>query len=242
MTDDPLELSNRFPAAPKYLMQVWLAERAGERAGTSKIAGRLGVSPAAVTQSLQRLARGGLLEQRPSRGFILTDLGRPLAERIVRRHFLLERLLADELGAPWDVADEEAELLQRSLSSRLEASLFERLGRPETCPHGNPFPGAPSEARLLALPRLADLPAGTTGPVRRVTEEGEMMPGLLAFCVDAGIVLGTTLRVVRSLESPEGDGTVAGDLQVEVVDAGHGDTLLVVPGAFSEHICLDISI
>lgn len=112
MVDDPFLLSRKFPAAPAYLIQLFLFDRDGIPVVGSRISERLGVSPSAVTQSLKRLAEQGIVTNEGGRGFSLTPEGRVLAQRIVSRHYLLERLLVDQLDVAWDVADEEAEYLQ----------------------------------------------------------------------------------------------------------------------------------
>lgn len=179
---------------------MYLMHREGEEISNSRLARLLGVSPAAVTQSLKRMVGLGLLARCGARESVLTEDGRRMAERIISRHYLLERLLVDTLGAAWDVADEEANHLQVSLSSRLEALLAERLGHPETCPHGNPFPGARSEKRLLTAPSVLDSRDGDSVSLLRVTEEGEMVPGLLSFCVSHNIGLGTMMQVAGRCE------------------------------------------
>lgn len=190
MVADPFVLSRTFPAAPAYLIQLFLFDRDGIPVVGSRISERLGVSPSAVTQSLKRLEEKGIVGHDQHRGFALTREGRALAERVVSRHYLLERLLVDQLGVAWDVADEEAEHLQGSLTERLEEILYEKLGRPQTCPHGNPFPGAQVEAEILACPPLTRFAEGTEVSIVRVTEVGEMEDGLLKFCHEAGIRIG----------------------------------------------------
>jgi DtxR family Mn-dependent transcriptional regulator len=111
---------------------MYLMVRESEQISNGRIASKLGVSPAAVTQSLRRMGGLGLLVHHSAGTYELTENGWRMAERIISRHYLLERLLVDTLGAPWDVADEEANHLQISLSGRLEQLLDERLGHPET--------------------------------------------------------------------------------------------------------------
>ncbi|HKJ85698.1 MAG TPA: metal-dependent transcriptional regulator [Spirochaetia bacterium] len=227
MSDDPFLLSQKFPAAPNYLIQMYLFQREGQAVVGSRISERLGVSAAAVTQSMGRLVARGLVRHDAVRGFSLTSEGRAMAERVVSRHYLVERLLVDKLDVPWDVADEEAVHLQGSLTPRLESILAERLGHPETCPHGNPFPGSPGESRILAAPPLTALDAGDTGRLIRVTEEGELVGGLLAFCSEHGLHLGVEIEVL-------------GRDQDSVVVSLSGASL-EVPNGYARHICIEMS-
>jgi DtxR family transcriptional regulator, Mn-dependent transcriptional regulator len=226
MSDDPFLLSQKFPAAPNYLIQMYLFEREGQPVVGSRISERLGVSGAAVTQSMGRLVARGLVRHDAVQGFSLTEEGRAMAERVVSRHYLVERLLVDELDVPWDVADEEAVHLQGSLTSRLESILTERLGRPQTCPHGNPFPGSPDESRILAAPPLTALETGRSGRLLRVTEAGELVRGLLAFCSENGLHLGVELAVLgRDQDS---------------VGISLSGVSLAVPTEYARHICIEI--
>lgn len=226
MSDDPFHLSQKFPAAPNYLIQMYLFQREGQPVVGSRVSERLGVSAAAVTQSMGRLAARGLVRHDAVRGFSLTAEGRTMAERVVSRHYLVERLLVDELDVPWDVADEEAVHLQGSLTPRLESILTERLGHPQTCPHGNPFPGSPDESTILAAPPLTTLETGTSGRLLRVTEEGELVGGLLAFCSENGLQLGVELVVLGR-----------GHDSVMVSRSGAS---LEVPTGYARHICIAI--
>ena len=111
------------------------------------------------------------------------------------RHYLIERLLVDKLGFHWADADDEAERLEHSLSPKLETFLFDSLGEPDTCPHGNPFPGSPGEAQLLGARRMTDTRAGESVTVRRITEEGEDDNDLLHFAHDNGLLPGARAQI-----------------------------------------------
>ncbi|MFP4551821.1 MAG: metal-dependent transcriptional regulator [Spirochaetales bacterium] len=205
MTTDPYELSLRFPAAGNYLIQMFLFDREQTPVVPSDIARRLEVSPAAVTQSLKRLEVQGFLKRHPARGFSLTEAGRSIAKRIIARHYLVERLLVDKLGVAWDVADEEADHLQQGLTPRMEQILTAQLGNPQTCPHGNPFPESPAESEILAAPPITTVAPGSTVEIVRVTEWGEMVPGLLAFCSRHGVGIGSRFVVLSAADSSPTD-------------------------------------
>ncbi len=185
------------PATGEYLIRIHTLRREGQRVVWARLAERMGVSPPAVSQALRRMARSGLVVLDPDREVELTPQGRQEAEAILRRHYLIERLLVDELGFDWADADEEAEKMEQSLSPRLEEHLYERLGRPTTCPHGNPFPGSPDEERLLHARRLTDVAPNERVTLLRVTEEGEDEPDLLHVFNAHGLLPGAEVILTR---------------------------------------------
>ncbi|RKX90453.1 MAG: metal-dependent transcriptional regulator [Spirochaetes bacterium] len=189
------ELKNQFPAAPEYLTQIFLIERDNGIVPNARLADRLEVSRPAVSQAVGRLKKLGLVDQDRYGAIGLSPKGRNIAEKVVRRHFLLEHLLVNVLQFPWDKSDAEAGLLQDSLSDELTEHLAERLGNPQTCPHGNPFPGSDIEKNYLEAPSLADAEESVKVKIIRITEEGEMTDGMLSFCQDNGISPGKTLTV-----------------------------------------------
>src|SRR5919204_87707 len=99
-----------------------------------------------------RLEREDLVRLNGRKEIALTDAGGSLAAQIVRRHRLIERMLTDLLGYEWWATHEEAERLEHAISPEMERRLIERLGDPETCPHGNPMPGRPHDPRAHPLP------------------------------------------------------------------------------------------
>src|SRR5437588_12645252 len=106
------------------------------------------------------MARDGLLRADAGKEVLLTAEGDDKAAAIVRRHRIMERWLTDTLGLDWVAADEEAARLEHAVSDRVEQRLYEALGRPNSCPHGNPIPGYAAqrsdELRLSALPEGAE--------------------------------------------------------------------------------------
>jgi DtxR family Mn-dependent transcriptional regulator len=192
---DAAAVSERFPAAAEYLSGIYLIQRDYNKVSNSRLAAWSGVSGSAVTQALGRLKKLGLARQVRYENIELTEEGRALAIKVLRRHYLLEHLMVRMLDYPWEKADDEAKRLQSQISDDLTEHLFQRLGAPQTCPHGNPLPGSAIEARLLAAPRLTEAGVGEVVQIVRVTEEGEQVPGMLALCHGQGIQPGAIFRV-----------------------------------------------
>src|SRR5919107_1956791 len=107
--------------------------------------------------------------------------GTPPAERTFRTHALAEWLLTEVVGLGWAEADEEAHHLQHALSERVTDRIDDLLGRPPTCPHGNPIPRDGRTPERPAGIALSAARAGTEVTILRVTEEAEEDARLLTF-------------------------------------------------------------
>src|SRR3970282_2058695 len=97
-------------AVQDYLKAIYALESAAERATTSALAARMGVSAPSATAMTKRLAELGLVERAPYRGVALTDEGRRGALEVLRHHRLLERYLVDRLRLSLGGVDGEARL------------------------------------------------------------------------------------------------------------------------------------
>ncbi len=120
-----------------YLKTIAEAESEGEPVISATIARWLAVSPPAVTAGLQRLKRDGLIRAVKDGRVSLTPAGRAIADRILHRHHLIERMLVEIFGMEWYKVHEEAERLEHGVSEDFERRLTEVLGAGKTCPHGN---------------------------------------------------------------------------------------------------------
>jgi DtxR family transcriptional regulator, Mn-dependent transcriptional regulator len=117
------------------------------------------------------------------------------------------------LGFDWVQADEEASRLEHALSEAVAERLSSQLGRPATCPHGNPIPGAAGP--LPAQRRLVDLGSGDPATILRISEAAEHeAPELLRFLSRHRMVVGAT--VVRT-ELSHGSGTLTVEVAGESV-------------------------
>jgi DtxR family Mn-dependent transcriptional regulator len=183
-------------AAAEYLMTIRYMHGEGQPVIAARLAERLKVSAATVSEMVTRLVREGLLSVDPeTRQLNLTDPGRVAAERTFRRHALSEWLLTEVVGLGWAEADEEAHHLQHALSDRVTDKVDELLGRPPTCPHGNPIPrDGRTPDRPAGLP-LAEAQAGTDITILRVTEEAEEDARLLTFLQQNGVRPGHVFEV-----------------------------------------------
>lgn len=216
-------------AAAEYLMTIRYMHGEGQPVIAARLAERLGVSPATVSEMVNRLVREGLLTvDEVSRQLNLTDSGRAAAERTFRRHALSEWLLTQVVGLGWAEADEEAHHLQHALSDRVTERIDDLLGRPPTCPHGNPIPRDGKTPERPSGTPMSEATEGSEITVLRVTEEAEEDARLLTFLQENGIRPGHVFAVT---EVAEHIGTMTLRRLDEGPDDGHEATLGLVAAA-----------
>ena len=221
----------------EYLEAIYSFNERGERAKNTDIAKRLKVAPPSVTQMLKKLADRGYVIYTPYKGTILTGRGMALAQRVVRKHRLLERFFYDYLGMDKGKVHDEACRMEHSLSDEAALALCDALDNPETCPDDEkPIPRCSlavsdcnecaviregSEARLIT--ELSNLQAGEKGIVSLIIDMDDLLKEL-------GISKGDEVEVMEAepFEGPlavkvAGETTsveraIAAKIYVEVLD------------------------
>src|SRR5215471_5610929 len=163
-----------------YLRTIFELEEEGIVPLRARIAERLGQTGPTVSQTVARMERDGLLRLEGDRQLVLTETGRTLATRVMRKHRLAECLLVNVIGLPWEEVHVEACRWEHVMSEEVERRLVSLLGDPSTCPHGNPIPGlgelggdatAPRPPEPLAVMTDVATTSGTPATVRRISEQ-----------------------------------------------------------------------
>jgi len=169
------------------------AESEGETPIAATLARWLQVSPPAVTMAIRRLKRDGLIRVRAEGAVTLTSEGREIANRVIHRHHLIERMLTEVFGMEWYKVHDEAEQLEHSVSADFEIKLREKLGMKEFCPHGNRVGmDRPQDRRARGWIPLDEITPGATADVTSVFERDRK---LLEYLDGLGIRPGTKLRL-----------------------------------------------
>jgi DtxR family Mn-dependent transcriptional regulator len=162
------------PPVEEYLETIQSLTEEGTPVIQARIAERLGRSAPSVSEMLERLEADGYIA-RSGRAISLTGPGRTLADSVIRKHRLAERLLTDVIGLPWHKVHVEAGRWEHVISDEVEARLVELLGNPTTCPHGNPIPGSGGHDQGTAgQVSLAEVAPGAKVRLERITEEVEL--------------------------------------------------------------------
>jgi DtxR family transcriptional regulator, Mn-dependent transcriptional regulator len=166
----------------------------GSRAPTlaARVAEMLGVSRASAGEMLKRLEREGLIRRGEHKEALLTKKGRTRAERVVRKHRIIERLLTDFMGYTAAEAHVHADELGDTFNDEMIERVAERLGNPERCPHGWPVDPDVEQAENEELKPLAELDDGARATIVRLAEhDGD----LLHWFYDQGLEPGRKLRM-----------------------------------------------
>jgi DtxR family transcriptional regulator, Mn-dependent transcriptional regulator len=165
----------------------------GSTAIASRVAEMLGVSRASAGEMLKRLEAEGLVERGEQKEAILTETGVERAERVVRKHRLIERFLTDFMGYTAAESHVHADELGDTFTDDMVDRIDAKLGRPQRCPHGWPVDPDFEQRENSELVSLADLQPGREAEIVRLAEhDGE----LLHWFYDEGFTPGTkvTLR------------------------------------------------
>ena len=176
-----------------YLAAIYRVETPAQRATTSAVARRLGVSAASASAMFHKMALAGLVRYREYLGVSLTARGRLAAMQVVRRHRLTERFLTDMLGIGWERVDRVADQMEHALPEEVTESFARVLADAQACPHGYPIPTRSGEVAARQTVPLAEMDVGAQGQVAWVSEDDAT---LLADLERRGLVPGASLRVV----------------------------------------------
>jgi DtxR family transcriptional regulator, Mn-dependent transcriptional regulator len=189
------------PPVEEYLTTIYELAEDGITVIQARLAERLGYSAPTVWEMVKRLGIDGYLTV-SGREISLTDAGRALAEGVVRKHRLAERLLTDVIGLPWHKAHMEAGRWEHVISDEVEERLRIILDDPNTCPHGNPIPGTLREASKVRQFALCEAVVGDEIRLERVTETVETDDQAMAYLAQISFITGSVGRV--SIKAPDG--------------------------------------
>ena len=213
-----------------YLRTIFELEEEGIPPLRARIAERLGQSGPTVSQTVARMERDGLLTVAPNRSLALTETGRAMAIRVMRKHRLAECLLVEVIGLPWEDVHEEACRWEHVMSDAVERRLIDLLGHPTLSPFGNPIPGlvefgeaTHSHDRGWALSEAAGKTPRSFTVLRigeQIQHDTELLTELARVGVKPGqvveaVVIGSQIRISAANDSVELPTTTAELIMVE---------------------------
>ena len=180
-----------------YLKVIFLHNHLGESASTSKVANKLSVSNAAISEMAKKLSQEGLISYEKYRGMELTAEGEKIALRVLRRHRLWESFLIKALGMSWSEVHDEAERLEHHSSDSLIDKIDEYLSFPDFDPHGEPIPKKNGAfPKTLKSISLSEVQIGNTYQIVRVNDQNSE---LMNYLTKNNLLLNSKLEVIDKL-------------------------------------------
>ena len=222
-----------------YLRTIFELEEEGITPLRARIAERLAHSGPTVSQTVARMERDGLLRVAGDRHLELTEHGRLLATRVMRKHRIAERLLVDVIGLEWEFVHEEACRWEHVMSDRVERKILAMLPDHALSPYGNPIPGLEELGDLgeriefrTGLSTLDEVAAAepTAVVVRRIGEPVQVDSEALGLLTTAGLLPGQPARVRRD-----------GSRVIACRDGAEESSGVSLPGDIASHVFVQVT-
>jgi DtxR family transcriptional regulator, Mn-dependent transcriptional regulator len=176
----------------EVLEAIWTLQEQQQTATLEKVSQNASVD---VSKGLvDALVKDGLIEIGDEQMSLLPK-GRQMAEQIIRRHRLAERLICDVLGAKVEESEDAACEYEHLLAAGITNSICTLLGHPPYCPHNKPIPEGDccKQARAELKPIVVPCNQLRVGESARVaylsTKEHARLLRLSALGISPGISL-----------------------------------------------------
>jgi len=164
---------------------------------TTLISKKLETKPSSVTDMIKKLADKEFINYEKYKGVSLTQKGKKVAVKIVRRHRLWEVFLVNKLNYNWDEVHEMAEQLEHIKSETLVSRLEKFLDFPKHDPHGDPIPDENGNIAHHKKIMLSSIKVNNNCIVIGVKDSSS---SFLKFLDSVNIKLGSTLKITSKEE------------------------------------------
>ncbi len=169
----------------RYAAEIYRLQEHHEYVGLTELAGEVDASLQAASRMIARLRQGRFIEHEPYKGVRLTELGQKIALPAIRRHRLAELFLVNRLDFGWDEVHAMTDKFEQGISDEIEDRIFQVLGAPARCPHGEPIPPRSGPMPVLDDISLTKMPPGRSYIVSRVRVHN---PAKLRYVADLGLL------------------------------------------------------
>lgn len=175
-----------------YLKAIYENNGIDEFVSNKTLANHLNVSPASVTEMVEKLQQDGLIEYKPYTGVKLTKEGINITALIIRNHRIIETFLFDKLGYSLHDLHHLSEELEHVKDPVFFSRLYDYLGKPETCPHGGIIPTEDSFIEKAVKP-IASFKKGDSPEIRRVMDD----TSILNYMSSIELTIGDTIHITE---------------------------------------------
>jgi DtxR family Mn-dependent transcriptional regulator len=209
-----------------YLKAIYhLSEHGQKSVNTNALSIELNTTAASVSDMIKKLSNKKAVDYEKYRGVKVSEKGKAVALRVIRKHRLWEVFLVQHLKFKWDEVHEVAEQLEHIKSPLLISRLDEFLGFPRFDPHGDPIPDEEGNISTLKKQTLTESVIGDSGTVIGVNDSSS---AFLKYLDKVGISIGTQLAVV---DKNDFDGSL---------DLGLNDKVITISPIAAENISIVI--
>lgn len=161
-------------AEENYLKTIYsLEEELHKNISTNMIAAKMKTKPSSVTDMLKKLAIKELVSYQKYQGVLLSDKGKKVALKVVRKHRLWEYFLVKKLNYSWDKVHDIAEQLEHIQSDTLIDNLEAFLNFPKFDPHGDPIPDKEGRVMQTKTINLLQLKVGQKGVLNNLKDSSD---------------------------------------------------------------------
>ncbi len=181
-----------------YLKAIYhLSNSGAEAVTTNALAEEMHTTPASVSDMVRKLSKKEVVHYKKYQGVNVSEEGKLIALRVIRKHRLWEVFLVQKLDFNWDEVHDVAEQLEHIKSPLLIQRLDEFLGFPKYDPHGDPIPDENGRFTESKREALSNTETGTTGVVVAVEDSGT---AFLKYLDKVGICIGSKITVDDIIE------------------------------------------
>ncbi len=180
----------------KALFQL-LVENRSTKVGNNQLADFLKVSPASTNSMVKKLKVKKYVVSEKYGKLELTDEGRSIALRLVRKHRLWETFLYTYLNFSWDEVHDVAEQLEHIKSPKLVDELDRFMDFPKKDPHGEVIPNADGEYQVIPKIMLSSL---SEGDVCQLVSVNDGSVAFLKYVSEIGLALSSQIKIIEIRE------------------------------------------
>ncbi len=201
----------------EYLEVLYRNGNNKEQVSTTQLSKELGIAPGSVTQMLKKLEKLGYIDYTPYKGATLTDEGMKIAQKITRKHRILEKFLTDVLKVKEENVHAQACEMEHTLSDEAERALCAMLNNPDICPDNKIIPACNFDFdscnqcysqtdfdkivnRQFNLLSISELNSNVEGIVSFIRGNSDLLDAI----ADLGIKIGSQLKF-EYIENPIGN-------------------------------------
>ncbi|MGX7013470.1 metal-dependent transcriptional regulator [Vagococcus silagei] len=168
-----------------YLKAIYENNGIDQFVSNKTLSHHLGVSPASVTEMVEKLKNDALLEYKPYTGVKLTEAGLHITIKIIRNHRIIETFLYDKLGYSLHDLHHLSEELEHVKDAVFFDRLYQYLGSPDTCPHGGIIPTKENYHETAVTP-LSEYQVGASPTIDRVMDDSSVLNYMASIQLSVG--------------------------------------------------------